>query len=56
MENYNYDSFGRCENDAPDFRSVARPGSPAPDFTLSDLDRNQVSLEPKESFSRVRSL
>jgi peroxiredoxin len=44
MGNYNYDSFGQCEDGAPDFRSVAQIGSPAPDFTLSDLDGNQVSL------------
>lgn len=44
MENYNYDSFGKCEDGAPDFRSVAQIGSPAPDFTLTDLDGNQVSL------------
>jgi peroxiredoxin len=44
MENYNYDSFGHCEDGAPDFRTVAQIGSPAPDFTLSDLYGNQVSL------------
>jgi len=44
MENYNYDSFGQCEDGAPDFCSVAQIGNPAPDFTLSDLDGNQVSL------------
>ena len=44
MENYNYDSFGQCEDGAPDFRSVAQIGSTAPDFTLTDLDGNQVSL------------
>jgi hypothetical protein len=44
MEDYNYDSFGQCDVGAPDFRSVARIGNPAPDFTLSDLDGNQVSL------------
>jgi hypothetical protein len=44
MENYNYDSFRQCEGGAPDFRSVAQIGSRAPDFTLSDLDGNQVSL------------
>jgi peroxiredoxin len=44
MENYNYESFGDHQCGAPDFRSVAQIGSPAPDFTLSDLDGNQVSL------------
>jgi peroxiredoxin len=44
MENYNYDSFGQCEVGAPDFRSVARLGTEAPEFTLRDLDGNSVSL------------
>lgn len=44
MENYNYDSFGQCDIGAPDFRAVAKVGSQAPDFTLIDLDGNQVSL------------
>jgi peroxiredoxin len=44
MENYNYDSFGQCEAGVPDFRSVAPVGSPAPDFTLTDLDGNRVSF------------
>jgi peroxiredoxin len=44
MISYNYDSFGQCKDGAPDFRSVAKIGSAAPDFTLSDLDGRQVSL------------
>jgi peroxiredoxin len=44
MDNYNYDSFGQCDAGAPDFRSVARIGSQAPDFCLSDLDGHQLSL------------
>jgi peroxiredoxin len=44
MENYNYASFGDHQCGPADFRSVAKVGSPAPDFTLSDLDGNQVSL------------
>jgi hypothetical protein len=42
MDNYNYDSFGQCDAGAPDFRSVARIGSQAPDFCLSDLDGHQL--------------
>jgi hypothetical protein len=44
MENYNYDSFGQCDAGPPDFRSVARIGSQGPDFCLSNLDGDQVSL------------
>ena len=42
---YNYKSFGQCDLAAPDFRAVAKVGTKAPGFTLSDLDSNQVSLE-----------
>ena len=44
MSGYNYESFGSCEIDAPDFWSVATVGRRALDFTLPDLDGNQVSL------------
>jgi peroxiredoxin len=44
MENYNYDSFGQRDAGAPDFRDVAKVGSQAPEFTLTDLDGNQLSL------------
>ena len=44
MDSYNYDSFGQCEIAAPDFRSVAKIGSEAPGFTLTDLDGNGISL------------
>jgi peroxiredoxin len=44
MSGYNYESFGQCEIDAPDFWSVAQVGTPAPDFRLADLDGNIVSL------------
>ena len=44
MQNYNYESFGQCEVGAPDFRAVAKVGSQAPDFCLSDVDGSQVSL------------
>ena len=45
MSGYNYESFGQCEINAPDFWSVAKVGSPAPKFTLPDLDGKVVSLE-----------
>lgn len=44
MDSYNYDSFGQCDVDAPDFRSVVQVGTKAPDFTLTDLDGRSVSL------------
>jgi len=44
MSGYNYESFGQCELSAPDFWSVAKVGSPSPDFVLPDLDGNVVSL------------
>jgi hypothetical protein len=42
--NYNYDSFGQCDNGAAEFRAAAKVGSEAPDFTLTDLDGNAISL------------
>jgi peroxiredoxin len=44
MQNYNYASFGQCEVGAPEFHSVAKIGSRAPDFSLPDIDGNQVVL------------
>jgi peroxiredoxin len=44
MSGYNYESFGQCEVDAPDFWSVAAVGSRAPDFSLPDIDGNMISL------------
>ena len=44
MSGYNYDSFGQCDVGAPDFWAVAKVGSQAPEFSLSDLDGNPVSL------------
>lgn len=44
MSGYNYQSFGQCEMSAPDFWSVAPVGSPAPKFTLADVDGNLISL------------
>jgi len=44
MSGYNYESFGQREADAPDFWSVAAVGTRAPDFSLSDVDGNMISL------------
>lgn len=44
MDSYNYPSYGQCEVGAPDFRSVARVGAKAPDFSLAGLDGGRVSL------------
>lgn len=44
MDAYNYESYGQCEIAAPDFRSVAKIGAEAPDFTQIDLDGRRVSL------------
>lgn len=44
MSGYNYEAFGQCEVNAPDFRAVAKVGGPAPDFTIPDLDGNPVAL------------
>jgi len=44
MDSYNYASYGQCDVGAPEFRDVAKVGSQAPNFSLSDLDGNHVSL------------
>ena len=44
MDSYNYQAYGQCEVAAPDFGSVAKVGTRAPDFTLSGLDGAPVSL------------
>ena len=44
MSDYNYDSFGQCDIGVPDFWDTAKVGNQAPDFTLSNLDGNEVSL------------
>lgn len=41
---YNHESFGQCDVEAPDFRSVAKVGMRAPEFTLTSLDGRKVSL------------
>ncbi len=45
MDSYNHESFGQCDIGAPDFRAVAKVGTRAPNFILTDLDGNRVSLE-----------
>lgn len=45
MDSYNDDSYGQCDVGAPDYRSVAQVGTKAPEFALTDLDGNRVSLE-----------
>lgn len=44
MNDYNYDSFGQCDVGAPDFWEIAKVGSQAPNFSLRDIDGNEVSL------------
>lgn len=53
MDSYNYDSFGQCDIGAPDFRSVAKVGTKAPEFVLADLDGNSVSLADLRDKSHV---
>ena len=45
MDFYNHESFGQCDIGAPDFGAVAKVGTEAPRFTLTDLDGNRVSLD-----------
>ncbi len=44
MDSYNHHSYGQCDVDAPSFRSAAQVGTRAPDFTLTDIDGESVSL------------
>jgi len=44
MDAYNYEGYGQCDIGAPDFFSVAKVGAPAPDFSLTTLDGDRVSL------------
>ncbi len=44
MDLYNYEGFGQCEIGAPDFFSVAKSGTEAPPFIMTDLDGMKVSL------------
>jgi peroxiredoxin len=45
MNSYNHESYGQCDLGVPDFRSVAKVGTKAPGFMLSDLDGNRISLD-----------
>ena len=45
MDFYNYETYGQCEIGAPDFRSVVKVGTKAPEFTLTSLDAKTVSLK-----------
>ena len=45
MDSYNHASFGQCDIDAPEFGAVAKVGTKAPNFTLSDLDGRKISLK-----------
>jgi peroxiredoxin len=44
MDSYNYEGYGQCDLDAPDFFSVARLGTRAPEFSLTTPDGESVSL------------
>lgn len=44
MDSYNHESFGQCDIGVPDFRSVAKVGTRAPEFSLTTLDGAKVSL------------
>ncbi len=44
MDSYNRHSYGLCDVDAPDFRSVAQVGTQAPEFSLTDLDGKGITL------------
>jgi hypothetical protein len=44
IDGYNYEAFGHCDLNAPDFWSVAQPGTAAPNFTLIALNGATVSL------------
>ena len=45
MDSYNHASFGQCDIGVPDFWAVAKVGTRAPNFILTDLNGNRVSLE-----------
>lgn len=45
MDSYNHASFGQCDIGAPDFWAIAKVGTRAPNFILTDIDGNAVSSE-----------
>lgn len=45
MDGYNHPAYGQCDLNAPDFRAVAKVGTKAPDFVLTNLDGGKVSLK-----------
>ncbi len=44
MDSYNRHSFGQGGQEPSNFDMVAQVGHQAPDFTLTDLDGNAISL------------
>ncbi len=44
MDTYNRHSFGQSGQTPANFDSVVQVGTQAPDFTLTDLDGQKVSL------------
>ncbi len=53
MDYYNHESFGQCDLEAPDFWSVAKVGTQAPEFTLASLDGTKVSLADFKGKKRI---
>ncbi len=53
MDPYNHESYGQCDIGAPDFCAVAKVGTKAPNFTLTDLDTNRLSLGDFEGKKHV---
>ena len=53
MDSYNHQSYGQCDVGVPDFRSVAKVGTKAPEFVLMDLDGKRVSLADSKGKKHV---
>jgi peroxiredoxin len=53
MDSYNHESFGQCDLGAPDFWSVAKVGTEAPEFSVTDLNGTKVSLADFRGKKRV---
>jgi peroxiredoxin len=45
MDSYNYEGYGQCDVGAPDFRAIAKVGTEAPAFALTDLYGRRVPLK-----------